>query len=81
MKMKVKASITLSEDVLQAVDELAKSSSRSEVIERALRDFLAARARAQRDARDIEIMNQRADAYNLETADLLSYQPWIELGE
>jgi metal-responsive CopG/Arc/MetJ family transcriptional regulator len=79
--MKVKASITLSEDLLQAVDELAKSSSRSEVIERALRDFLAARARAQRDARDIEIMNQHADAYNLETADLLSYQPWIELGE
>jgi metal-responsive CopG/Arc/MetJ family transcriptional regulator len=79
--MKIKASITLSDDVLQAVDELAKSSSRSEVIEQALRDFLAARARMQRDARDLEVMNQHADAYNLETADLLSYQPWIELGE
>ena len=79
--MKVKASITLSDDVLQAVDELAKSSSRSEVIEQALRDFLAARARLQRDARDLEVMNRHADAYNLETADLLSYQPWIELGE
>ena len=79
--MKVKASITLSPELLRAVDELAKSSSRSEVIEHALRDFLAARARAQRDARDIEIMNKHADAYNLETADLLTYQPWIELGE
>ncbi len=79
--MKVKASITLSHELLRAVDELAKSSSRSEVIEHALRDFLAARARALRDARDIEIMNQHADAYNLETADLLSYQPWIELDE
>ena len=79
--MKVKASITLSEELLRAVDELAKSSSRSEVIEHALRDFMAARARALRDARDIEIMNKHADAYNLETADLLSYQPWIELGE
>jgi len=79
--MKVKASITLSEEVLQAVDDLARSSSRSEVIEHALRDFLAARARRQRDARDVEIMNKHADAYNLETADLLSYQPWIELGE
>jgi metal-responsive CopG/Arc/MetJ family transcriptional regulator len=79
--MKVKASITLSQELLRAVDELARSSSRSEVIERALRDFLAARARAQRDARDIEIMNKHADAYNLETADLLTYQPWIELGE
>ncbi len=79
--MKVKASITLSEDVLQAVDDLAMSSSRSEVIEHALRDFLAARARMVRNARDIEIMNKHADAYNLETADLLSYQPWIEIGE
>jgi metal-responsive CopG/Arc/MetJ family transcriptional regulator len=79
--MKVKASITLSDDVLAAVDDLAKSSSRSEVIEQALRDFLAARARMQRDAHDLEVMNRHADAYNLETADLLSYQPWIELGE
>jgi metal-responsive CopG/Arc/MetJ family transcriptional regulator len=79
--MKVKASITVSEHVLRAVDELAKSSSRSEVIEQALRDFLAARERAHRDERDIEVMNRHADAYNRETADLLSYQPWIELGE
>ena len=79
--MKVKASITLSDDVLAAIDALAKSSSRSEVIEQALRDFLAARERMQRDARDLEVMNRHADAYNLETADLLSYQPWIELGE
>jgi metal-responsive CopG/Arc/MetJ family transcriptional regulator len=79
--MKVKASITLSDDLLRAVDELAKSSSRSEVIEHAVRDFLAARKRALRDERDVEIMNKHADAYNLETADLLSYQPWIELDE
>ena len=79
--MKVKTSITLSDDVLRAIDDIAKASSRSEVIEQALRDFLAARERARRDARDLEVMNRHADAYNLETADLLSYQPWIELGE
>lgn len=79
--MKVKTSVTLSADLLRAVDELAKSSSRSEVIEHAVRDFLAARKRALRDARDVEIMNKHADAYNLETSDLLGYQPWIELGE
>jgi metal-responsive CopG/Arc/MetJ family transcriptional regulator len=79
--MKVKASITVSDEVLREIDELAKSSSRSEVIEEALREFLAARARSARDARDVEIVNRHADAYNLETADLLSYQPWIELGE
>jgi metal-responsive CopG/Arc/MetJ family transcriptional regulator len=79
--MKVKTSVTLSEDLLEAVDALARSSSRSEVIEHAVRDYLAARARAARDARDLEILNRLADAYNTETADLLTYQPWIELGE
>ena len=77
--MKVKTSVTLSDDLLRAVDELAKSSSRSEVIERAVRDYLAARARAVRDARDLELMNRQADAYNVETADLMTYQSWIEL--
>ncbi len=76
--MKVKASVTLSDDLLQAVDELARSSSRSEVIERALREFFAARARAERDARDLEIMNAHADAYNVETADLTTYQTWVD---
>lgn len=79
--MKTKASITLSDDVLRAVDELAKLSSRSEVIEHALRQFLAARQRELREARDLELMNQHADAYNRETADLMSFQPWIELGD
>ena len=65
----------------EQLDELAKSSSRSEVIERAVRDYLAARARAARDAHDLEIMNRLADTYNVETADLLTYQPWIDLGE
>jgi metal-responsive CopG/Arc/MetJ family transcriptional regulator len=79
--MKVKASITLSDDLLRAVDDLARMSSRSEVIERALREFFAARARAERDARDLEIMNAQADAYNVETADLMTYQTWIDLAE
>jgi metal-responsive CopG/Arc/MetJ family transcriptional regulator len=79
--MKVKTSITLSEDLLRAIDELAKSSSRSEVIEQAVRDYLSARARVLRDARDLEVMNKYADAYNAETEDLLSHQSWIDLGE
>ena len=79
--MKVKTSVTLSDDLLRAVDELARLSSRSDVIERALREFFAARARAERDARDLELMNAHADAYNTETADLMTYQTWIDLAE
>lgn len=79
--MKVKTSVTLSEELLREVDALAKDSSRSDVIERAVREYLAARAREACDARDLEIMNAHADRYNAETADLMTYQTWIELAE
>jgi metal-responsive CopG/Arc/MetJ family transcriptional regulator len=79
--MKVKTSVTLSQEVLKEVDELAKSSSRSEVIEQVLREYLTARRRAERDARDIEIMNRYADEYNRETEEFLSLVPGIDFGE
>jgi metal-responsive CopG/Arc/MetJ family transcriptional regulator len=79
--MKSKASITISDDVLRAIDEIAKASSRSEVIEQALRDFLAARAREERDARDLELMNRYADQFNREAEEFLSFQSWPEFGQ
>jgi metal-responsive CopG/Arc/MetJ family transcriptional regulator len=73
--MKVKTSITLSEEVLEAVDQLAmKAGGRSQVIETALRDFLARRKRAARDARDLALLNRDADELNAEMADILEYQ-------
>ena len=73
--MKVKTSITLSEETLEAVDELAaKGGGRSKVIELALREFLSRRKRAARDARDLAVLNRDADALNREMADVLEYQ-------
>ena len=73
--MKVKISITLSEETLEAVDELAaKGGGRSQVIETALREFLARRKRATRDARDLSLLNRDADELNAEMADILEYQ-------
>lgn len=73
--MKVKTSITLSEDLVRDVDELAAQyGSRSAVVELAVREFVAAEIRRARDARDIEILNRRADALNKEAEDVLSYQ-------
>lgn len=73
--MKVKTSITLSEDVLRAVDKLAgRTSNRSRVIEEAVRLFLTGRARAAREARDLEILNRNADRLNREAEDALEYQ-------
>ena len=73
--MKVKTSITLPEEILDAVDRVAgPSRNRSAVIERAVREFLAAGERRQRDARDREILDAQAERLNREAEDVLSYQ-------
>ena len=73
--MKVKTSITLSSDLLDAVEaRTGRGRSRSQFIELALRTFLAQTARNERDARDVEILNRRAEGLNREAADVLTYQ-------
>lgn len=73
--MKVKTSITLSEEVLRAVKRVSgRAESRSEAVERLLREGLAARARRTADARDLALINDHADALNAEADDVLTYQ-------
>jgi len=73
--MRVKTSVTIDERVLRAIDKTtSRSRSRSRVLEEAARDFLARRARAAREARDLEILNESADALNREMDDVLAYQ-------
>ncbi len=73
--MKVKASITLSEDLLQAMDGLADDfKNRSELIEQALHFFLKNRLCRLREAKDLKILNQKAKELNAEAEDTLSYQ-------
>jgi metal-responsive CopG/Arc/MetJ family transcriptional regulator len=73
--MKVKTSITLSEELIRAMDALSSQyGTRSALIEQAVRDFLATVAQRQREAQDLEILNRRAEALNVEAADVLSYQ-------
>lgn len=73
--MKLRTSITLSDDVLAAVDELAgEGGSRSAIIEHVLRDHLARRARGQHRANELDALNRRADQLNAEATDVLEYQ-------
>jgi metal-responsive CopG/Arc/MetJ family transcriptional regulator len=73
--MRVKTSVTIDERVLRAIDKTtSRNRSRSRVIEAAARDFLVRRARAAREARDLGILNERADALNREMDDVLAYQ-------
>ncbi len=73
--MKTKTSITLSEDVVKAIDKFSgQYKNRSEFIELALRHYIAQLIRKQRNARDLEIINQRAGRLNKEALDVLAYQ-------
>jgi len=73
--MRVKTSVTIDEGVLKAIDKATTPArSRSRVIEDAAREFLARRARHSREARDLAILNEAADALNGEMDDVLAYQ-------
>jgi mRNA interferase MazF len=73
--MKEKASITLSTEVLAAIDRIAGSKlSRSAVIERVLREYLIQRRRAAANTRDLELLNRSADRLNSEAEDVLDFQ-------
>ena len=73
--MKLKTSITLSEEVLRAVDGLAgPRGSRSAVIERALIDYLRQRAKSRVESRELDRLNAAAARLNAEATDVLEYQ-------
>jgi metal-responsive CopG/Arc/MetJ family transcriptional regulator len=73
--MKKKTSITLSKEVLAGIDRIAGSKqSRSAFIEAVLAQYLRKQARAQIEARDLELINKAADELNAEVEDVLRYQ-------
>jgi metal-responsive CopG/Arc/MetJ family transcriptional regulator len=77
--MKIKTSITLSENLLTAIDELIEEGSeqfqnRSVFLEKAAWAFIAQIHYDEQTAKDIEIINRRADYLNQETMDALTYQ-------
>jgi metal-responsive CopG/Arc/MetJ family transcriptional regulator len=73
--MKVKTSITISDDVLKAVDKLSgPNANRSEFIESAVRRFVEHLRRERRNAKDLEIINRRSKRLNREASDVLEYQ-------
>lgn len=73
--MKMKTSITFDKEVVAAVEEAAREGeSRSQVIERLLRQSIAARERDAVDQRDRKIINAHADELNEEAVDVLGYQ-------
>lgn len=77
--MKLKTSLTLSEDLVAKLDRLAGPQvSRSSFIEKVLRDFVEGRAQARRDAREVAVINRHAAKLNAEMKDALSLQTGLD---
>ncbi len=74
--MKIKTSITLSQDLLREVDARveAQQRSRSEFIEEALRVYLAHADRAALQAREAALLRKHARSLNAEMAEVLEFQ-------
>ena len=73
--MKIKTSITLSEDLLDAIDKRSnRSKNRSEFIEATVRAYIANIIRDERNARDLAIINREASHLNKEATEVLDYQ-------
>jgi metal-responsive CopG/Arc/MetJ family transcriptional regulator len=73
--MKSKTSITLSSSLLAEVDRIGgKNGNRSELIEKAVREYIDKLARAERDRRDLEILNRTAKRMERDARDALRYQ-------
>ncbi len=74
--LKGKTSITLSKEVLRALDAAAGASSRSAFVERVLRLYFKRLARRRTSDRDRAQLDRHAQRLNNEMADVLTYQRW-----
>ncbi len=73
--MRLKTSITISEDTVASLEELTREGlSKSRIIEIAVAELLARHRRRRRDQVDREILDRRADVLNREVEDILGYQ-------
>ena len=76
--MKVKTSITLSEDILEKIGRIATDPrSRSSFIEDVLRQYFRQREKEIRDGNDMRILTKNAEKLNNEIYDVLGYQEEI----
>lgn len=73
--MKVKPSISLSQDILTLIDQQADGErNRSAFIELAVRTYLEMIKRKRRDQDDLQTINRLSAKLNREAGDVLGYQ-------
>ena len=73
--MKIRTSIAVDKALLEKAAKLSnRFRNRSELMEAALRAYVARVNRQEKKAKDLEIINRRASDLNQEALDVLDYQ-------
>ena len=72
--MKVKTSVTLSEQLLDAISREAGQENRSAFIEEATWRYLRQRRREARDENELRLLDEHAAELNEEALDVLEFQ-------
>ena len=73
---KEKTSVSLSGELIAAVDSLASKAQRSAFIERAVRSYLNRLVRRARNERDLALINASARETNAEAELVMEIQSW-----
>ena len=77
--MKVKTSVTLSQELLALIDQqLQGENNRSAFIELAVKTYLDLITRNKRDQSDLQIINRLSEKLNREAIDVLRYQAELQ---
>jgi len=72
--MKVKTSVTLSQELLDAIENELHTANRSAILEEAAWELIRSRRNAARDAGELRLLNDAAAGLNDEALDTLDYQ-------
>ena len=72
--MKVKTSVTLSEELLRALSDEVEPRNRSAFIEQASWSYLRTLRRAERDRQELAALDAHAEELNREAQEVLEYQ-------
>ncbi len=71
---RVETVVSLPKDLFELANQVNKNGGISDVIETALRDYVAKETRQELNRRDIEIINANADLINKQVEETLEFQ-------
>lgn len=71
---RIETTVSLPKDLFEQTNRMSKDAKISDVIETALRDYVAKENRKELNRRDIEIINKNADLINKQVEETLEFQ-------